>query len=189
MNKYSKGKIYMVITENSNDIYVGSTTLTLKKRLQLHESYYRLGQYCSSQEILKQGDYKIILIKKFPCNSLNELEREEGNFQRDLVCVNKRVAGRTGKEWYEDNKDKKKEYYIKNREAVLTHRKEYRIKNREAFRNYDKEHYIKNREAILIKNKEKFNCECGGKYTKGGKVRHFKTKKHQKYQNRDKKVI
>jgi len=152
MNRYSKGKIYMVITENSNDIYVGSTILTLKRRLELHETEYRTSsKYCSSQDILEQGDYKIVLIKNFPCSSLNELEREEGKFQRDLVCVNKRVAGRTQKEWYEDNIDKRKEYYIKNREA------------------------------IIIKKKEKFNCECGGKYTKGVKARHFKSKKHQNY--------
>ena len=65
-NKYSKGKIYMIITENSNDIYVGSTIKTLKVRLQNHESKYRTGdRYCSSQEILKQGGYKIVLIKNF----------------------------------------------------------------------------------------------------------------------------
>ena len=157
MNKYANGKIYMIVTDNSNDIYVGSTIRTLKERLQRHVSDYRTGVYKSSQEILKQGNYKIILIKNFPCNSKNELEREEGKFQRDLECINKNIAGRTVEE--------------------------YRIENREALNAKYKEHYIENREAINAKMKEKFNCECGGKYIRINKSIHLKTKKHQKFKN------
>jgi len=200
MNKYANGKIYMIITENSNDIYVGSTTKTLKLRLQEHESNYRTGKYCSSQEIFKQGNYKIVLIKDYPCSSDNELEREEGKFQRDLVCVNKLISGRTRKEWYEDNREAKiakqkeynmknreaittykKEYYSKNKEAIINKQKEYNMKNREAICTKQREFYSKNKEAILNKLNEKFSCDCGGKYTRGNKIRHFKSKKHQKF--------
>jgi len=38
-----------------------------------------------------------------------------------------------------------------------------------------------NRELINQKKKKKFNCACGGKYTRGGKARHEKTKKHLNY--------
>jgi hypothetical protein len=198
MNKYANGKIYMIITENSNDIYVGSTIRTLKARLQLHESEYRTGVYCSSQEILKQGNYKIVLIKNYPCSSKLELEREETKFQRDLVCVNKHLARRTKKEWLEDNKEvisaKKKEYYIKNKEVISAKKKEYREQNKGAISAKSKEYNIKNREVISAKKKEyreqnkeklykKINCECGGKYIHVLKSTHFKTLKHQKFKN------
>ena len=188
MNKYSKGKIYMIITENSSDIYVGSTIQTLKARLQGHVKEYRYGsKYCSSQDILEQGDYKIVLIKNYPCSSLNELEREESNFQRDLVCVNKRIEGRTQKEWYKDNREvliaKQKEYYNDNREVLNAYYKAYHIKNREARLIGMKEYKIKNREALLAKHNQKFTCECGGKYTYSTKARHFKTEKHKKHIN------
>ena len=88
MNKYRNGKIYMITTENSNDIYIGSTIQTLKIRLQHHETSYRADRYCSSSEIIKQGKYKIVLIKNFACDSKAELEFEETRFQKDMVCVN-----------------------------------------------------------------------------------------------------
>jgi len=37
------------------------------------------------------------------------------------------------------------------------------------------------REVNKEKRKEKFNCECGGKYTYTHKIEHMKTKKHLKY--------
>ena len=45
------------------------------------------------------------------------------------------------------------------------------------------EHYKENKEEINEKAREKFNCECGGRYTNGGKSTHIKYKKHQKYLN------
>jgi hypothetical protein len=104
MVNYQNGKIYMIMTENSNDIYIGSTVQTLKLRLQQHECKYRKGVYRSSQEILKQGNYKIVLIKNFACNSLFELETEETKFQKDFVCVNKNFARVT-----EEEKQQRKE--------------------------------------------------------------------------------
>ena len=41
----------------------------------------------------------------------------------------------------------------------------------------------KNKEKIYEKGKEKFPCECGGKYIYGNKSRHFKSKKHLKFVN------
>jgi hypothetical protein len=38
--------------------------------------------------------------------------------------------------------------------------------------------YNKKNEAEL---KQKFKCECGGKYTKASRAIHCKTKRHQKY--------
>ena len=41
--------------------------------------------------------------------------------------------------------------------------------------------YEKNKELRREKAKQKFNCECGGKYTRGVKARHLKTIKHTTY--------
>jgi len=40
-----------------------------------------------------------------------------------------------------------------------------------------------NRELIKQYKNEKFNCACGGKYTRGGKARHEKSKKHLNFIN------
>ena len=147
----------MIITENSNDIYIGSTTKTLKQRLQEHESRYRCNVYYSSHEILKQGNYKILLIKNFACNNVEELETEETKYQRDLVCVNKCRARITyeekkerRKQNYIDNREKIKQYYIDNRER----RKQYNIDNRENL-NKKKREYRARKKKELLENKKK----------------------------------
>ena len=43
------------------------------------------------------------------------------------------------------------------------------------------EYKADNREIILEKKKEKFNCECGGKYTRTHKAEHLKSNRHQTY--------
>ena len=47
-----------------------------------------------------------------------------------------------------------------------------------------KAHYQKNKKEINEKRKEKFNCNCGGHYTKSSKAHHLKSLKHQKYLNK-----
>ena len=49
---------------------------------------------------------KIELLEYFPCDTLQELERREGEHIRNNESVNKVVAGRTKQESYHDKKDK-----------------------------------------------------------------------------------
>jgi hypothetical protein len=64
------------------------------------------------------------------------------------------------------NKDKISEYhalyYEKNKDKICKQQTEYRQAN------IDKIH-------------QKFDCDCGGRYTYKGKARHFKSRKHQQY--------
>ena len=185
MVNYQNGKIYMIMTENSNDIYIGSTTQTLEARLEEHESRFRRGvKYYSSYEILKQGNYKIVLIKNFACNSKIELETEETKFQKDLVCVNNRLARMTEEEKRQYNK----QYKIDNKEKIKQQRKQYRIDNKESIKQYNianiekiKQYRIDNKERLKHYKSEKFGCVCDGKYTRGHKSKHLKSKKHLDY--------
>jgi len=154
-NKYQNAKIYKIVSENSNQIYIGSTINTLKERLRKHKSDLKTNRYCSSSIILRQGNYKIELIKDFPCNSKRELCREEGRYQREMECVNKFIAGRGVKE-------RKRAYYQEKKEEIDTKIKKYRKDNE-------------------IKLKQNFVCECGGKFTHQNKSIHLKTKKHNKF--------
>jgi len=171
----------MITTENSNDIYIGSTIQTLKLRLQEHESIYRNGIYCSSQEIIKQGKYKIVLIKNFACNIKEELEFEETRFQRDMVCVNKQLARLTK----DDIREYQKQYYINNKDDIRENQKQYQkqyyINNKDDIREnqkqYVKQYYIENKQKL----NQKFTCACGGRYLYRTKSIHFKSLKHNKY--------
>ena len=164
-SKYQNGKIYCIWSYETDDIYIGSTCDELDVRMYSHRTMYnRLlkGKKVSNRksfEILKYGDAQIGIIEEYPCNTKQELLKREGDLQKQIKCVNKQIAGRTDKEYYEDNKEKFKEYYEKNKETIEKYRKE----------NHD--------------------CECGSCYTYSNKTNHFKTKRHIKWLKENKKLI
>ena len=168
-----KGRIYIIRSKQTDKVYIGSTVQSLNKRFRLHKI-----QDCTSQEILKYSDAEIILLECYECENKEQLKNREGEYIRQYNCVNKNIAGRTRKEWIEDNKEYFKEYYQENKEKLNEKKKEYREKNKEAIAEHNKEYRQKNREIIAEKANEKFTCECGGKYTHSNKARHFKTEMH-----------
>jgi hypothetical protein len=154
---YQNGKIYTIRSYQTDDVYYGSTTQPLSKRLSRHKANYKQWQnnkyhYVSSYEVIKYDDCYVELYELYPCNSKTELERREGQIIRENDdAVNQRIAGRTQKEYCVDNKENKKQYD-----------KQYRMNN-------------------LDKINEKNICRCGGKYTYRNKSEHLKTKRHIKY--------
>ena len=169
---YKNGKIYVLRSHQTEDIYIGSTTTKLSKRFHKHKKDFKVWKngkrrYISSFELIKYDDVYIQLLELCPCDSKMELERREGQLIRSVNCVNKNVAGRTQKEWRDDNKDTKKEY---NKEYYQENKEILKEKHKESREEYKKE----NKDKI----NQKFNCECGGKYTHNHKSRHLKSKKH-----------
>ena len=82
--KFDNGKIYKIVSDNTNDIYIGSTTNTLKQRLQEHESKYRKKKLgLKACDILKFGSYRMELIENYPCNNRKELFKREGEIQKE----------------------------------------------------------------------------------------------------------
>jgi hypothetical protein len=48
-------------------------------------------------------------------------------------------------------------------------------------KNYSKDYYINNKDYIRELKNQKFNCECGGKYTNANNHQHLRTVKHQTF--------
>ena len=61
---------------------------------------------------------KIELVEEHPCNNQMELRRKEGQHIQNLECVNKVIAGRTRKEYYEQTEEQRKEYVKNNVEKI-----------------------------------------------------------------------
>ena len=144
---YKKGQIYKLWTLESDEIYIGSTTQPLYKRLSVHKN---ASNKCNSKILFERyGNIKIELIEAFPCDNIEELNRREGHFQRlnKEFIVNRNIAGRTNKEYYIDNADKiseyYKEYYTDNTDKILERNKLYTIKNAKKINEYQKEYNIK----------------------------------------------
>ena len=118
MPDYSRGKIYIIRSYQTDQVYIGSTIQPLSNRMVTHRGMYKsykLGgtNYTSSFEVIQFYDAYIELVENYPCNSNEELHRREGQLIRETEnCCNKNIAGRTKEEYYgvPENKEKMKEY-------------------------------------------------------------------------------
>ena len=185
-NKYEKAKVYKIWSTQGDKIYVGSTCKEyLSQRMIAHRKSYKQWKSTSQKFVTSYlifdeyglNNCFIELLEAKICSSKDDLRQLEGKYIRELVCVNKRIAGRSKNEWKEDNpeyqqeyyeinKDKKKEFYSDNKETILNHRKQY---------------YDENKEKIIEQHLQKFTCECGSTLRLSDKSRHLKSMKHCKF--------
>jgi len=194
---YSKGKIYIIKSPNTEKVYIGSTIQPLNERFSKHLYSYKTisknGE--TSRQIIEYGDAYIELIEEYPCENVEQLRKREGEIAKSTEnIVNRLIAGRTKKEYYEEHKEyldnKKREWEKKNYEKIKEKRntpegkerkrisdKKYRDKNIDKIKEYDRKRTKKSQE----RNKQKITCRCGLILTKGYIAAHRKTKKHQNY--------
>ena len=151
--RYLNGKIYKLVCNKEDLIYIGSTIETLNTRLSKHKCSKNT---CISRRIIDNGDYEIILLELYPCMCKRELQKREQEWIEQFDCIN----------YYRSylSKQERKQYFQKYNQNKKEYNKNYRENNRE-------------------KINQKFECECGGKYTRQNKSQHFKSKKHKAYLN------
>lgn len=188
MVNYGNGKIYKIVSSYTNMIYIGSTTKQyLSQRMDTHKSSLKgwmKGQrgYTSSFSILLFDDAKIILLEAYPCTSIDELRARE-QYYIDLYCetaVNCKNAFGADEEL---RKQYRKQYYKDNQEYLEQQRKQYLLNNKVQIQQRNKQYRKNNLEQIQQKMNQKYDCECGGKYTYAHKTEHERTQQHQNYIN------
>ena len=82
MVNYQNGKIYKIMFQDTNDVYVGSTCQPLKDRLSGHR---RAKSNKKKMEAFKTNTHiRIILIEKYPCSDKEELVRREQHWIDEL---------------------------------------------------------------------------------------------------------
>lgn len=197
------GKIYKIVSPNTDKIYIGSTTRTLPQRMQKHMCDLKSGLY-SSKIILDAGNATIELIEVFNCDNRKQLHQREGYYmkQYEKVCINKHIAGRTQHEYRNENKElvlsRAKKYRDTHKEQIAARDKQYRetqgdrlIEKKKQYREthrYElnekaKQYYQINKKKILEQNKENVKCECGFEVTKQHLKRHQTTSLHKRLIN------
>jgi hypothetical protein len=145
MPNYQEGKIYCLRCPSLPQVYIGSTTKPLDKRLANHKAAYNqykrnITPYQRVYDIIEDPHHTIELLEAVPCNTVEELVAREAQHIRNTPNnVNKAIPQRTAKEWYEDNKalisNKKKEYYQQNKEAIKERMRTYYANMRTALAN------------------------------------------------------
>ena len=197
MVNYQLSKIYKLTTEQTDDIYIGSTKGTLSNRKAHHKSSYKhyiklkRGNFITSFNIIKYDDCKIVLIENFPCNSKKELLTRERYWIEKIECVNKCKPIITKEErieyvkkWHIDNKEKislyKQQYHEDNKELISKNKKKKYEDNKKKILIKAKQYRENNSEKIKIYQQKKKTCECGLIIGLSNLSRHLKSKTHLK---------
>ena len=116
--------------EDINDLkYVGSTTVSLKSRLNRHIRSKRNNERMSSKEL---NLYNCIIYSLETCNESNRIERESYWINK-IECVNR----------YKLNHDKQKCY------------RDWKNKSKEHISNYNKNYYSLHRQTVEYKKHKK----------------------------------
>jgi hypothetical protein len=142
---YSKTQIYKIINYDCPElVYVGSTT-NFTKRKQQHKTAvfntnspkYNIKLYVSIRDNSGWDNWKMIVICDYPCNNKRKAELEEDRHMMELKAnMNMKRASRTMKQYYEDNKDKKKQYKEINKDKIKEQMKQYREDNKDKIKEY-----------------------------------------------------
>ena len=121
------GRIYKLTSPQTDKVYIGSTTQTLHARLGDHKKDYKryingkMIAHLRSCDIMHYGDIQIELMFEGLVDHRHMLNNMEGEFiQSDPNCVNAQVAGRSSKEYYDQNV-----------EHILNYKKRYRSEHKE----------------------------------------------------------
>ena len=147
ISKYQNGKIYTLRSNTTERFYIGSTYNDLAKRKAEHKRHKK-------NAISKLDDFYIELLENFPCENKDELRKREGEHIREHrdVCVNILIAGRTYKEWIDDNKEiiaeKAKVYREENKEVLAEKKKAWNEANKEVIAEQHKVYKKANRDKI-----------------------------------------
>lgn len=175
-NKYQSGKIYRITDFGHNEFYYGSTVTELSMRFGRHLNLVKLyvngehnfvSVYTLFQEF-GETQCKIELAENYPCNNKEELRKREGWFIQNNECVNRYVAGRASKEYYQGN-----------REDIDAKKKEYKREHKAEYASYQRKYEAKNAGHIKARKAEKIMCPvCKLFISRSNKSIHEKTSKH-----------
>jgi hypothetical protein len=149
--------IYAITCNETGETYFGSTR-NIKTRMVIHRS---ISNKTKSKQIIERNNYTVhILEEGFDDVEYHMLEVERWYIE-NYSCINKKIPGRTPKEYRVDNHEQIAAYYQNNKEQLKANNKAYKIAHKEHYKAYDKEYYDSNKEhikAYLAANKEQIKA-------------------------------
>ena len=146
-------KIYKITSPNTDMVYVGKTTRTLKVRFDEHRGavkrYVKYGdRYCSSIKVLECGDAVIEVLEE------TDNHKREGYWIAELNACNQLKLNLLDKSDPVSVAKYMREYRVANKDAMTENNRKYREANRERILEHS-------RECSEYRN-EKIGCDhCG----------------------------
>ena len=128
------GRIYFIKNKINNNLYIGSTTRDIYKRLEEHKRDINKNPNFKLYKSMKRNNpdnFYIILIEELEIVSIKELRMREGDYIKLIMpSLNKNIPGRDIKQYQIDNKEQlriyRKIYYRKYRKDNYNMLKKYR---------------------------------------------------------------
>ena len=128
---YKQGKVYKIVNDVNDMIYIGSTVNTLTKRFWCHRSHSKTMNtkfYTATREV-GIDHFRIILIELFPCTSKSELEAREYELTNTVdkaLLYNSRMDGKHSPEVMAKIKEKLGEHGGNFKRGCIAHFKQPR---------------------------------------------------------------
>lgn len=116
MSNYQHGKIYKLLDDFNDLLYIGSTCRTLNKRKIDHRSLFKSGNKKRLYEYLRTiqkniDNCNLILLESYPCESKYDLHKRERHYIDTLhPKCNIQIPTRTKREWDNDNRLRRRIY-------------------------------------------------------------------------------
>jgi len=160
MPDYTGGRIYKIVNDVDDEIYVGATVTSLSLRLAKHRSTSKIHPtrklYAHVETVGGWHHFQIVLVEDCPCERKEQLTARERYYVEQMGTLNKRVPGRTDTEShaayreanFEQIKAKKKTYYEANRETINAINATYRDAHPEKIKAINKAYRETNREKL-----------------------------------------
>ena len=185
---FQNGKIYKIWNLFDDDIYVGSTVQSLCRRMALHRSDIRRNvSRCPAiyNKMLEFGsdNFFIELIEEHPCDNIEQLHKREGHYIRLIGTLNRKISGRTHKDYQIEKAEHYLEYRQEHKEDKKEYDKTYRENNVDRKRENDKLYRESHKDEVKEKKYKPYECKCGGKYTQCHKAEHERSNRHKQYLN------
>jgi hypothetical protein len=202
---YANGFIYCIMNIIDSELYVGSTTKTLKERMRSHLCDSRCGRNSllwTQMRLIGGEHFFIVPLQQFTNIPMRELRKHEGAAMHLMQStLNKNIAGRTQKEYkllpgrkevdiiskkkyalehIVEIGNKRKIYYQENKDNIKAQRLIQRSTAEQLVKTAarSKQFYVDNRERILARQRIVMQCDCGFTHTKVNRSTHMKSSRH-----------
>jgi len=167
--------IYKITSPNTDIVYVGQTSQTLRRRFSGHHTNYKgflagnpKAGSCTSIKVLEHGDATIDLIE------------ETEDVSREFYWINTIPNTCNVKRGVFDYAANNHDYHEENKEEISARKKVHYAENKEVLCAKSKARYAEKKEEINAKRNRKEPCpKCGRVVRHGDMARHHKTKRCQ----------
>ena len=161
------GKVYKIVCNITDEVYIGSTCQTMRNRMNSHRGDARRGykNVCMSSIIINRGDYKVDVLEEFPYENENQRRWRERHYYDMIENINKTPPIRSAEEkrkyqsdvnkarrlcpiFCKAEKERMRILRINNVEKLAAQGKKYREDNAEQIRITKARHYQANAETV-----------------------------------------